>query len=156
VTTGTTATALIAAALVAGCGPGDGSSLDADGRSIARPWAPSLGSRYGSASFPATWTGVQTGFFATVCAECHAGDAAPKGLDLAADDAWDRLVGRPSSERPEILLVAPGDPGASYLVMKLEGASGIAGRQMPRNRAARPAEEIETIAQWIRQGAARD
>lgn len=150
------AVALAAIAALAACEPGDGSTLDAYGRSREHPYAPSLGSRYGAASFPPTFSGIRQGFFDAFCVECHAGGSAPKGLDLSDEDAYGRLVNRTSAERPDLLLVDPGNPGASYLVVKLEGGPGLVGRQMPRDRPARPQEEIDVIRLWIQDGAGND
>lgn len=141
---------------LAACGPGDGGTLDANGRSLERPYTPSIGSRFGAANFPPTFSGIQGGFFELFCTECHAGGAAPKGLDLTGADAYGRLVDRASLGSPDLLLVEPGNPDASYLVRKLDGGPGIAGRQMPRDRPARPQGEIDTIRQWIANGAGND
>lgn len=146
----------LAVLALAACEPGDGSTLDAYGRSPERPYAPSMGSRYGAASFPPTFSGIRQGFFDAFCVECHAGGAAPKGLDLSDAEAYGRLVERASAQRADLLLVEPGNPAASYLVVKLEGGPGLVGRQMPRDRPARPQEEIDVIRLWIQFGAGND
>ncbi len=146
---------ILAGGLVAACA-GDGSTLDELGRPAGRPFAPALGSRFGAHAFPPTFSAIASELFTPICTECHAGASAPRGLDLSPEAAFEALVDRPSSERPAIRLVAPGDPDASYLVIKLEAGPGMAGRQMPRNRAARPAEEVAVIRQWIAEGAPRN
>ena len=83
-------------------------------------------------------------------------DEAPKGLDLVGDHAYELLVDAPAAQRPSLTRVEPGEADRSYLVIKLEGGPGMAGRQMPRGRAARPPSEIATIRQWIADGAADD
>lgn len=142
--------------LVVSCGPGDGSSLDMDGMSKRHPWAPSLGSRFGAASFPATFGGIQKGFFVPICGDCHSGAAAPVGLDLAGQNTYELTVNSPSAEQGSLKVVLPNNPAESYLIQKLEGAPGISGLQMPRDRPARPEEEIDTIKQWIQEGAQRN
>lgn len=147
---------LIAAAVAGGCVAGDGSELDDRGRSFEHPAAPGIGSQYGAADFAPTYSGIAEGFFEPFCTACHGGPSAPKGLDLTAEEAYDRLVGVPAVERPELLLVDPGNPDLSYLIIKLEAGPGMAGRQMPRDRPARPPEEIATIRLWIDEGAPED
>lgn len=137
-----------------GCGAGDGSTLDELGR--AEPYRPALASRYGAHTFPATFSAIVSEFFVPLCADCHAGTSAPRGLDLSSEDVYEELVGAPSTQRPGMELVARGAPDASYLIVKLEAAAGMTGRQMPRNRPPRPSEEIAVLRQWIAEGAPRN
>jgi hypothetical protein len=51
--------------------------------------------------------------------------------------------------------VAPGDPGNSYLIQKLEGTAA-AGAQMPLGRAPLPQATIDVLRQWITDGAVDD
>lgn len=138
---------------VAACDPGDGSTLDERGYALAHPSAPGLGSTYGLITFDPTYRSVARDFFGQLCVGCHAGASAPKGLDLTEDEAWEHLVEVPSVQRPDLHLVAPGAPDSSYLIVKLTGGDGMAGRQMPRNQPARAAEEIDVIRAWIAEGA---
>lgn len=48
--------------------------------------------------------------------------------------------------------IAPFDPGASFLLQKVEGTG--AGEPMPYNGSPLPAEQIEAIRNWILEGAA--
>lgn len=73
------------------------------------------------------------------------------GLDLSSDRFVTATVGRASSQRSDLLLIHPGRPDSSYLVMKLEGAHGIKGMPMPLARNPLPADEIATIKEWINQ-----
>jgi hypothetical protein len=52
--------------------------------------------------------------------------------------------------------VNPGDPDASYLVRKLEGAPGISGDRMPLGGAPLGAALIADVRAWIAAGAAND
>ena len=53
-----------------------------------------------------------------------------------------------------VMLVAPGDPDASYLVRKLENTPGITGGVMPP-AGMLPQAQIDDIRQWITDGAMR-
>jgi hypothetical protein len=88
---------------------------------------------------------------------CHA--ASPvfspgAGLVLTAGQARSNLVGRPSTQRPPRLLVAPGDPDASYLVHKVEGRPGIEGLRMPYGSPPLAAADQAAFRRWVGQGAA--
>lgn len=65
------------------------------------------------------------------------------------------LVGIASSQNAGILRVAASDPNNSYLIQKLEGTAAT-GQQMPLGAAALPQSEIDTIRQWITDGAIDD
>jgi hypothetical protein len=80
---------------------------------------------------------------------CHAGPGAPKNLDLTQEFAVSSLVAVPSSEKPQILRVNPGDAANSYLVMKLRGDPDIEGEQMPRGGKPLSEAEIAVIESWI-------
>ena len=82
-------------------------------------------------------------------AGCHAGPVAQQGMDLSAGRYYRSLVGVPSEERPDLQRVHPGQPDASYMMMKLTGAPGIVGAQMPLIGDKLTDEEIGLIAGWI-------
>ena len=63
------------------------------------------------------------------------------------------LVGVASDQDAGIQRVNPGNPNASYLIQKLEGAPN--GQQMPPNNAL-PQADIDVIRQWISDGAIDD
>ncbi len=97
---------------------------------------------------------IQNEIFSPICAECHIGSGAPQGLQLdSLENSFNFLVGIESSEIPERLRVAPGDPDSSYLVQKIEGASGIVGGQMPLGGSALSNQQITLIRNWILDGA---
>ncbi|WP_372730381.1 hypothetical protein [Novosphingobium sp.] len=90
------------------------------------------------------------------CATCHLTGEEAGGISLVGDVARDFLVGKPSQEAPVIMRVVPGNPDASYLVMKLEGthlANGGSGGQMPFGAPPLPPEQIAKVRQWIAAGA---
>jgi hypothetical protein len=84
------------------------------------------------------------------CIVCHRGEN-PSGLDITEDVAYKNLTGVKSKQDPETLLVKPGDPEASYLFIKLNGA-GKEGTVMPP-KGKMPQELVDKIAVWIKQGA---
>lgn len=77
-------------------------------------------------------------------------------MPLDTEDAsYQNLVGV-ASDCPLGLRVVPGDPDASYLVEKVEGQVGICGEPMPPPPASTwTAEQVDTIRQWIADGAPR-
>lgn len=87
---------------------------------------------------------------------CHAGAMPKAGLDLRATASWDALVGVAASQCGDRLRVAPGDPGASYLMDKLLGVELCSGTAMPKADQALPAEQLALLSAWICHGAAND
>ena len=63
------------------------------------------------------------------------------------------LVGVPSIEQPAVERVKPGDPDASYVVLKLEGAASISGVRMPFGGPYLSAAQIAQVESWITAGA---
>jgi hypothetical protein len=62
------------------------------------------------------------------------------------------LVNEPSTQNGALDLVEPGDPDASYLIRKLEGTATVGG-QMPLFGVPLDQDTIDTIRQWISDGA---
>jgi len=91
------------------------------------------------------------------CASCHRGVIPNINLNFSPGvDIYALLVNVPSRQRPDLMLVAPGDPERSYLIHKLEGRAGIVGLQMPRNGPPYlTAGQIQVIKRWIEVGAPR-
>jgi hypothetical protein len=133
------------AVLLAACA-GNGEGLDQNGNPIG-----SGGSSSGAIT--ADLQSIEDHVFTPICSKCHVGASAPEGLELDADHAYQDLVGVQSSEEQGVLRVKPGDPDASYLVQKIEGAPGIEGSQMPLGETPLPAATIAAIRQWIANGA---
>jgi hypothetical protein len=77
------------------------------------------------------------------CQACH-GESAMAGLRV---DSREALL-RGGETGPAIV---PGDPGKSALIKAVQHAEGFP--RMPRGRAKLPAQDIEALEQWIRDGA---
>jgi hypothetical protein len=94
----------------------------------------------------------------TACITCHTnvGRTPLANLNLTHDFAYDQIVNRVSGQRPELMLVKPGDPQSSYLVHKIEGQD-IVNLRMPRNGPPYlTAGQILVIKRWIEIGAPRN
>lgn len=130
---------LISVLLWAGCG-GDDSTVGPDESAVE-------GSRT-----EATLAEVSE-VFAVSCAfsGCHGGEELAAGLSLEGDFAG-RIVGVASEQRSGFLLVDPGNPNKSYLLMKVRGDDEIISLQMPPGNPL-PAEQVEIIRAWIASGA---
>jgi len=135
----------LAATLLAACA-GSGEGLDANGQ------PPGAGGSSGEA-LSADFQSIQDNVFTPICTRCHEGAAAPEGLQLDAAHSYALLVGVPSNEDSSLERVKPGDPDRSYLVLKLQGAPGIVGAQMPFGGPYLPQSTINVIRQWITNGA---
>ncbi len=136
---------LASPAILAGCA-GNGQGLNSAGAPI--------GSGGGSSGpLTADWQSIQDHVFTPICSPCHNGAGAPQGLILDAAHSYSLLVGVPSNEVPSLDRVKPGDPNSSYIILKLTGAPGIVGKQMPLDQAPLPQSTIDVIRQWITNGA---
>jgi hypothetical protein len=105
------------------------------------------------------YTWVQQNIFTQICAAyCHRGASAPKGLQLDAVNAYQRIVGMPSVELPALSRIKPGDPTNSYLYLKVISADPRrVGERMPLNEPPYlPAEKLEALRSWIARGAPHD
>ncbi len=137
-----------AAIALAGCGGGSGEGLDANGRPLTE------GTGTGSQLRP-TFSSIQANVLTPICVGCHAGAAAPAGLRLDASSSYALLVGVASAEVGSLQRVAPGNPGDSYLIQKLEGRAAV-GARMPFGGPYLDAATIAVIRQWIADGALKD
>ena len=92
------------------------------------------------------------------CTACHSsiGRTPSGGLSLDHDVAYDAIVNVASRERPGQLRIAPGDPDSSYLLQKVEGATGIAGQRMPFGGPYLSDGQILILRRWIAIGAPRN
>jgi len=93
------------------------------------------------------------------CITCHTstGRNPSGGLNLNHDVAYDQLVNLASRGKPAATRVVPGDVNNSYLVQKLEGASGIVGRRMPFAGAPFLTDgQMLILRRWIAIGAPRN
>ena len=110
-----------------------------------------------------TFASIQKEIFETTdssgrsaCVTCHTASRAQfaAGLNLDHAVAYSQLVNVASRERPDTMRVAPGNPGASYIVHKLEGDAGIIGRRMPFNGPPYlTGGQIQILRRWIEIGA---
>jgi hypothetical protein len=137
--------ALAVIACAAGCA-GNGDGLDANGQPLTSGGAP-------TGAVTADLQSIEENVFTPICSKCHIGPSAPEGLQLDAAHAYDDLVGVPSVEEPNLERVNPGNPDLSYMVLKIEGAAGIEGAQMPFGETPLPQSTIDAIRQWITNGA---
>ena len=113
-----------------------------------------------------TFTSIQRDIFESAdaagrvaCIGCHTstGRTPSGGLNLNHDVAYEQLVNLASRGKPAAVRVVPGNPDASYLVQKLEGASGIVGRRMPFAGAPFLTDgQLLILRRWIATGAPRN
>jgi hypothetical protein len=142
---------IILLGLLAGCA-GDGKGLDQNGQPIGAGGGSSSGGSTGG-SVMADFQSIQDNVFTPICSKCHIGASAPEGLQLDAAHSYNLLVGVPSVEDSSLERVKPSDPDHSYMVLKIEGASGIVGGQMPLGETPLPQATIDAIRLWITNGA---
>jgi len=87
---------------------------------------------------------------------CHTavGRTPAGGLNLTHDVAYSQIVNVVSPRKAGAMRIAPGDPNNSYLIQKLEGASGIVGVRMPANGPPYLTEgQMSIIRRWVEIGA---
>ena len=91
------------------------------------------------------------------CTGCHNPTGARfNGMNLTGATAYATLVNVASVGKPGAIRVVPGDPDASYLVQKIEGAPGIVGVRMPLTPPYLTPGQIAVIRRWIELGAANN
>ena len=89
------------------------------------------------------------------CLACHTFEEAKAELVLEPGEGYQRMVGRPAVQAPDLLLVAPGEPERSYLWLKLDHRP-VKGEGMPRTVAGAkrlPGRELDLVRAWIEAGA---
>ena len=132
---------------------GDGIGLDEFGDLI-NPSDSSNTNGGNSIPLEPTLESIQANIFNAVCAvKCHKGSRAKKGLRLEEGESYQHLVNVDSKEKPNMKRVLPFFSENSYIIWKLEGRSGISGKQMPLNLNPLPKEQIDAIRDWIDLGA---
>jgi hypothetical protein len=99
---------------------------------------------------------VQGVFAEHGCIGCHPG--VNPSLDLTADKSYNDLVGIRALEDPRLYRVVAGDPGKSFLYLKIGGDPPIfdipaIGTRMPPNAPIIPQEDIALVRDWILGGA---
>jgi hypothetical protein len=112
-----------------------------------------------------TFTSIQRDIFEAAdssgrrnCTACHSniGRTPSGGLILDHDAAYDSIVRVASSRKAGAVRIVPGDPDGSYLVQKVEGASGIVGVRMPFGGPYLSDGQILILRRWIQLGAPRN
>lgn len=142
---------LFALLILTGCGAGSGKGLDAQGLPI-NTNNPGGGNTDPSANL----AHLQQTIFGAICARCHTGATAPRGLRLDSEEnSYAFLVNHSADEVPSLMRVNPGHPEQSYIVKKIEGASDIVGGQMPLGGPYLSQAQIKLIRDWIANGAPR-
>jgi hypothetical protein len=91
--------------------------------------------------------------FSSRCTSCHSGAFPSGGLSLAVGLAYGNIVSVASGQVPALTRVLPSDASSSYLYRKITNAMGIVGAPMPFGSYPMPSGEIDTIEDWINQGA---
>ncbi len=145
--------------LFSGCGAGNGQGLDENGNLIGEDGGGGdngSGGTGASGNPNATLAWLQANIFGGICTQCHTGAGAPLGVDWSSESASCSNVGRTSGEIPTMLEVESGNPDASYVIWKVDGAGpngeAIVGAQMPLSNPPLTAEAIQNIRDWISDG----
>ena len=135
--------------VITGCGAGSGAGLDVNG-------VPANTIPPTDQTSEVSLAILQTTIFGAICSRCHTGASAPHGLRLDSEEnSYAFLVGHASDESPALLRVSPGKPDESYIVKKIEGDASIVGSRMPLGGPYLSAAQIESIRDWITNGAPR-
>jgi hypothetical protein len=87
------------------------------------------------------------------CTSCHNLERLSGTMNLREGAAYTSLVNVPSSRKAGAVRVVPGNPDASYLIQKLEGAPDIVGDRMPQRGPFLTPGQIQIIRRWIELGA---
>ncbi len=118
---------------------GSGDIGDADGFDVPRP--------------PVEFGDIER-LFESTCTPCHT-DRVSGGLSLLANPELHARLLSPSVQLPSMARVTPGDPGSSYLWLKLEGThaeAGGLGEPMPLGETV-STQQRDLLRRWIEQGA---
>lgn len=135
-----------------GSGSGTGGSSGAGGTGGAAGGGGAGGSG-GSTGLQPTIESIQSNVFTPHCVSCHAGGTPSGGMRLEnPQTSYNNLVNVRAQQFPLLFRVAPGNPGNSYLIDKLEGTQAVGGR-MPLGQQRLPQATINVIRQWISDGA---
>jgi len=91
------------------------------------------------------------------CVSCHQTGAAQQGLNLESGSSYAAIVNHRSSVIDRMLVV-PGSPASSYLLLKVLGTHGEVGGKgvrMPMGGDL-PTSDIQSLRDWIAGGAKDD
>jgi len=87
---------------------------------------------------------------------CHLGDFPQAGLDLSTlDGIFKTAVERPSTQSPDLKLIAAGKPGESYVLRKIRNLQGVGTAMPPPPSTALCEAKVRALEAWIRAGAQR-
>jgi len=138
-------------AAITACGGGSGEGLDQNGQPVGqgRVVAPPSS---GGALTP-DLASIQRNVFTPMCTSCHGAAIANQGMRLDEGNSFASIVNVDSQEISALKRIKPGDPDNSYLIQKLRGSSTIAGDRMPLGGPFLSQDTIDTIAQWVANGA---
>lgn len=106
-----------------------------------------------------TLTQLQTQIFTPICSTCHngSGTSLPGSQNLTAGNTFNNVVNVSSVEEPALFRIKPNDPTDSYMIQKIEGASGIKGSQMPdgcpTTQPCLTQAQINMFISWVNSGA---
>lgn len=106
-----------------------------------------------------TLTQLQTNFFTPICSGCHSGfgTSLPGSQNLTAGNSFGQIVNVASVEQPALFRIKPNDPANSYMIQKIEGASGISGSRMPlgcpSSQPCLTQAQIDMFTSWVNAGA---
>jgi hypothetical protein len=105
---------------------------------------------------PVAYSEVQAVWAEYGCTGCHPG--VNSSLDLREGGSYDDLVGIRALEDPELVRVVAGDPGSSFLYLKLGGDPPLAdipaiGTRMPPRAPPIDPADLDLVRRWIAQGA---
>ena len=130
---------------LAACGAGSGEGLDQNGQPLTG----------GGGGLAPTLASIQANVFNVNCAVsgCHGGAGAQQGLRLDPGFSAGNLINVHSPQNSNLIRVVPGDPDASFLIQKLQGADGLLGERMPAGRPPLATATINVIRKWIEDGA---
>jgi hypothetical protein len=95
--------------------------------------------------------------FDTNCVACHQSGAAQQGLNLESGSSYAAIVNHRSTVVDRVLVV-PGSPASSYLLLKVLGTHGEVGGKgvrMPMGGDLPPAD-VQSLRDWIAAGAKDD
>jgi hypothetical protein len=81
---------------------------------------------------------------------CHGGKQPKMDLSLEADAIPANMIGIPSGQNGELMLIDTKDPSQSYLLVKITGGEGMRGKKMPIMRAPLKEDELEAVMTWVR------
>ena len=133
-------------ALVSCGGSGDGGAATAgEGSPVSEDLGPKV-----------EYAEVQAVFERYGCTGCHPG--VNPSLDLTAGKSYDQLVGVQALEDPTLYRVVAGDPGKSFLYLKIGGDPPVGdipaiGTRMPPRAAPISEQDLGLVRRWILQGA---